>query len=272
MQRWEKGEPMHKSEIALSGGNVNAHIVRIGDTVRRSLTAASPAVHQLLLHLAARGFNGCPRFLGIDERSREITTFLEGETDIPPALWQHDAPVIAAAKLLRHYHDATVDFAPTGDSTWAYRYPDATRHEVICHNDFAPYNFIYQGGAPVAVIDFDLAGPGPRLWDVAYAAYWLTPLSFHSNDQIAFAKADLKAGSRRLKLFCTTYGITPSVDILDMIDEVLAFMGDETAIHTVVGSTVAAKLKREGHLAHWQQENLSFRVYRRIIEANLNEG
>lgn len=262
---------MGEIEIGLTGGNVNANVVRIGNTVRRQLTPASETIHQLLLHLATKGFNGCPRFLGIDEKNREVTSFIEGETGIPPALWQHDAPVIAAAKLLRHYHDATMSFVPIGDSMWAYRYPDATRHEVICHNDFAPYNFIYRGGTPVAVIDFDLAGPGPRLRDVAYAAYWLTPLSFHSTDQIAFAKADLKAGSRRLKLFCTTYGITPGVDLLNMIDEVLAFMSDETAMRATVGPTVAAKLEQEGHLAHWQRERASYQAHRPLIEANLTQ-
>lgn len=260
---------MSETEIALSGGNVNASVVRIGNTVRRQLTPASATIHQLLLHLAATGFQGSPRFLGIDAQKREIITYIAGETGIPPSIWQHDAPISAAARLLRHYHDATIGFVPTGDAAWAYVYPDATKHEVICHNDFAPYNFIYQGGTPIAVIDFDLAGPGPRLRDVAYAAYWLTPLSFHSNDQIDFAKADVKAGSRRLKLFCAAYGITPSVALLEMIDEVLAFMGDETAMCAVVGPTVAAKLEREGHLAHWQQERASYQAQRGMIAANL---
>jgi Phosphotransferase enzyme family len=263
---------MSEAEIVLSGGNVNANVVRIGNTVRRNLTAASPTVHQLLLHLAASGFNGCPRFLGIDEKQREVTTFIEGKTGIPPTLWQYDAPVMTAARLLRHYHDATLGFVPTDDAAWAYVYPDSTKHEVICHNDFAPYNFIYRDETPVAVIDFDLAGPGPRLRDVAYGVYWLTPLSFHSNDQIAFAETDLRMGSRRLKLFCAAYGITPSIDLLDMIDEVLAFMGDETAMRAIVGPTAAAKLEREGHLAHWQQESASFQAHRKIIAANLNEG
>jgi hypothetical protein len=286
---------MSATEIVLSGGNVNASVVRIGKTVRRQLTPASATIHQFLLHLTAIGFQGSPRFLGIDEQNREVTTFIAGETGIPSALWQHDAPVIAAARLLRHYHDATVGFVPTGDAAWAYVYPDATKHEVICHNDFAPYNFIYQGETPIAVIDFDLAGPGPRLRDVAYAAYWLTPLSFHSADQVAFAEADLQAGSRRLKLFCTTYsfpekfcttspvgpmgqnfsgelyGITPTVDLLAMIDEVLAFLGDEGQMCAVVGPTVAAKLAREGHLVHWQRERASYQAHRPLIEANLKQ-
>jgi hypothetical protein len=262
---------MSATEIVLAGGNVNGSVVRIGETVRRQLTPASGTIHQLLLHLAATGFQGSPRFLGIDAENREMITYIAGETGIPPYLWQDDAPLIAAARLLRHYHDATVGFVPTGDAAWAYVYPDVTKHEVICHNDFAPYNFIYQAEAPIAVVDFDLAGPGPRLRDVAYGVYWLTPLSFHSADQVAFAEADLRAGSRRLKLFCSTYGITPGVDLLNMIDEVLAFMGDEAAIRAVVGPTVVAKLEQEGHLAHWQRERASYQVHRPLIEANLTQ-
>jgi hypothetical protein len=118
-------------------------------------------------------------------------------------------------------------------------------------------------------VDFDLAGPGPRLRDIAYAVYWLTPLSFNSDEQIAFAQADLAANSRRLKLFCATYGITANAELLAMIEEVLAFMGDETQMIKVVGATTAAKLKREGHLIHWQREWASFQTHRSKIEANL---
>jgi aminoglycoside phosphotransferase (APT) family kinase protein len=225
-----------------------------------------------LLHLEAKGFTGSPRLLGLDEKNREITTFIAGATGIPPAIWQQDTALIAAARLLKDYHEATVDFIPTGEAVWAYVYPDSTKHEVICHNDFAPYNFIYNAEIPIAVVDFDLAGPGPRLRDVAYAVYWLTPLSFNSADQIAFAQADVHAGSRRLKRFCTTYGLTPNTSLLDMIDEVLAFMGDEGQMRAVVGVQAAAKLKREGHLVHWQRERASYQVVRPQLEANLLEA
>ncbi|MFN8493333.1 MAG: aminoglycoside phosphotransferase family protein [Caldilineaceae bacterium] len=258
-----------EDEIPLSGGNVNARVVRIGNTVRRNLTATSPTAHRLLLHLEAKGFKGSPRFLGIDEKHREVTTFIEGATGIPATIWQHDTAVIAAANLLRQYHDATVDFVPTNETAWAYVYPDTAKHEVLCHNDFAPYNFIYTTDVPIAVVDFDLAGPGPRLRDVAYAVYWMTPMSFNSGDQIAFAEADMKAGSRRLKLFCAVYGLSPDTKLLDMIDEVLAFMGDEEKMRQVVGVTAAAKLKQEGHLEHWQRERASYQRQRANLAANL---
>lgn len=243
--------------------------MRISNTVRRELTPASPTIHRLLLHLEANGFAASPRFLGIDEKQREILSFLEGETGIPPSIRQGDAALTATARLLRAYHDATVDFVLPTDAVWAYRYPDPARHEVICHNDFAPYNFVYTAGVPTGVIDFDLAGPGPRLRDVAYAAYWQVPLSFHSADQKSFAEADVQRGSRRLRLFCAVYGIGAGRELLEMVAEVLAFMGDEDAMRSIIGETTAARLKTEGHLAHWQEEARAFQERRGNLEANL---
>ena len=97
---------MSEPEITLAGGNVNDGVVRVGATVRRRLTPAGPTIHALLLHLERKGFAGSPRFRGIDPQGREILTFLAGETGIPPAIWAHDEPLIAAATLLRQYHDA----------------------------------------------------------------------------------------------------------------------------------------------------------------------
>jgi len=263
---------MNEEEIPLTGGNVNPNVVRIGNTVHRSTTVISPTVHQLLLHLEEKGFEGCPRFLGIDDQQREILSFLDGETGIHSYIWQGDEPVIATAKLLRSYHDSTLDFAKSASMAWGITYPDPSRHEVICHNDFAPYNFIYRSQSPYAIIDFDLVGPGPRLRDVAYASYWLTPLSFNSVNQLAFTEADIQNGSRRLHLFCETYGINVNEELFDMVYEVLSFMGNKKQIEKVLGLEATLKLETEGHLAHWQREAQSFLENRSRLEANLYEA
>jgi len=263
---------MDENEITLPGGNVNLGVVRIGNTVRRATTVVSPTVHQLLLHLEAKGFEGCPRFLGIDDKQREILSFLDGETGVPLYIWHDDEPLIATANLLRDYHDATLDFAQNPSLVWGITYPDPSRHEVICHNDFAPYNFIYQDQSPYAVIDFDLVGPGPRLRDIAYAVYWLTPLSFSSDDQLSSTEADIQNGSRRLHLFCETYGTSVSEELFDMVYEVLSFMGNKKQVEKILGGEVALKLDTEGHLAHWQREAHSFRENRSRLESNLREA
>jgi len=257
-------------ETPLSGGNVNSGVMRVGHTVRRGQTAASPAIHRLLQHLEMKNFKMCPRFLGIDDDNREILSFIEGDTGMGPDLWAHDRPLTATARMLRTYHDATQSYVPQGDENWAITFPDPDRHEVICHNDFAPYNFICSGGVPRAVVDFDLAGPGPRLRDVAYAAYWMTPLSFHAGDMKPFASADLRAGSRRLKLFCRTYGIAANDDLIDMVSFVLEQMADRRSVATAVGDAAAYKLARNGHLDHWQAERDAFEGHKTALKSALN--
>ncbi len=260
---------MAEREIPLAGGNVNPGVVRIGDTVRRTTSKTSSSVHQLLVHLEKKGFTGSPRFLGIDEKGREILSFVEGESGVPNYLWDEEKSVSAAAKLLRAYHDATLDFAQNDAQLWGITYPDTARHEVICHNDFAPYNFIFRDRAPVAVIDFDLVGPGPRLRDIAYAAYWLAPLSFADENMQAYTEREIKNGNPRLHLFCQTYGVQADLSLLEMVHEVLSFMGDETEVEKVLGREGMLKLAREGHLAHWQKEAQAFSENQRRVAANL---
>lgn len=252
-------------EIELSGGNLS-QVVRIGDTVRRSIRPWSAAVHSLLHHVAAKGFSGAPRFLGIDEKGRESLTFLDGEVGFPSYMWTEPV-LIAAAQLLRQYHDATVDFHDEGDANWQYVYPNVAEHEVICHNDFAPYNLVFNQQLPTALIDFDVAGPGPRLRDVAMGAYWFAPLSFGGEAERSLA--DLQGGSHRLQLFCTSYGIMPSIELIDMVETWLSFMSTFPLEQIAAGFTEYQRLVDEGHVAHWRNEYLVFGQHRAALVENL---
>jgi hypothetical protein len=61
-----------EAEIPLAGGDVTEGVVRVGDTVRRPVGPHSPLVHALLAHLESVGFEGAPRFLGIDGSPRSL--------------------------------------------------------------------------------------------------------------------------------------------------------------------------------------------------------
>src|SRR3954462_6634743 len=77
----EKTEP----EVVLFGGTANrGQVVRVGETVRRPQRPSSPATHALLRHLAEVGFDGPPRFLGVDEESREVLSYVPGTAVTPP--------------------------------------------------------------------------------------------------------------------------------------------------------------------------------------------
>src|SRR5438270_7972799 len=103
--------------IPLSGGTVAARVVRVGDTVRRSLERWSPAVHALLRHLEQAGFAGAPRFLGVDDSGREVLSWIEGVPALRP--WPQalltDGGVRRLARLLRQFHDAAASFDPGGN-------------------------------------------------------------------------------------------------------------------------------------------------------------
>lgn len=253
-------------EIPLEGGNTNSSVSRIGNTVRRSQSKASSTVHVLLNHLHAAGFTACPKFLGIDEQSREILTYIEGDAAIPTTLWCNDETLIKTAQLLRSYHDASATLVASSDHVWGYSYPDITQHDVICHNDFAPYNFVFSDQLPVAIIDFDLAGPGPRIRDIAYAGYWMTPLSIQSDDMRPFAQRDIANSCQRLKLFCSSYGIQADKALLDMIAEVLKHMASKEIMIDMLGEDTANKLAQDGHLSHWKAEAASFESNRHLYE------
>jgi len=260
---------MEEQEIPLDGGNSNNGVVRIGNTVRRETSAASGTVHRLLDTIASAGFSKAPRFLGIDNKNREILSYINGSCTIEPKYWSDVRYLITAGEILRAFHIASATYVRREDDIWAYEYPDKTMHEVICHNDFAPYNLIADAHEFVAVIDFDTAGPGPRLRDVAYAAYWLVPLSQRIDSMKSMAVADTMNGSERLKHFCAICGVPADSALLNMVGEVLWHMSSEQIAIDMIGREAAARLKAGGHLNHWVQEADAFEAYRISIEKNL---
>lgn len=175
-------------------------VVREGATVFRPSGEWTPAVHRLLSHLTAAGVAGVPRPLGITEDWREVLSFVEGTVPtypMPGWVWSETA-LESAARLLRRVHDATAGV----DLQGPWRSPIREPVEVVCHNDFAIYNLVFDGEAVVGVIDWDFASPGPRLWDLAYLAYRIVPLS-SGDRRDGFTDEDR---GRRLQRLLATYG------------------------------------------------------------------
>ncbi len=164
----------------LAGGvaNVGA-VVRLGDTVRRPTGPHSAAVHAFLAHLEASGFDGAPRFLGIDDEEREVLSFLPGDVAIHPypAWVGADDLLDSVAVLQRRCHEAARTFRPPDDAVWIDApLPGDARGSVVCHTDICVENVVVRSGRAVALIDFDYARPVDPLFDIAVAARHWVPM------------------------------------------------------------------------------------------------
>jgi len=191
------------SETVLAGGDVNV-VVRVGGTVRRPVGPWSPGVHALLRHFEAAGFDGAPRFLGIDDEGREVLSYVEGEAALAPAPSDDDV-LGQLGHLLRRSHDAQRGFERAGDAAWQAFPGDPCVGEVVCHNDLFWPNVVFRGVRPVALIDWDLATPGPRLADVASAASHWVPL--RTDEQAREWGLPTNRRRERLRLLCDSYGL-----------------------------------------------------------------
>jgi Ser/Thr protein kinase RdoA (MazF antagonist) len=165
-------------EVPLLGGTANrGRVHRVGATVRRPLRPTSTATHALLRHLEEVGFDGAPRVLGIDDAGREVLSYVPGQAVIAPApAWGlTDDALRSVGRLLRRFHDATAGFDPA-PHRWSHPAPAPFDGHGIAHNDPNLDNVVFRSGQAVALIDFDLAGPGSAVWDVAAAARLWAPL------------------------------------------------------------------------------------------------
>jgi Ser/Thr protein kinase RdoA (MazF antagonist) len=64
---------------------------------------------------------------------------------------------------------------------------------------------VFRGGLPAAMIDFDLAKPTTRLYDIANALWYWAPLRDPRDRSPAFAGADIP---HRVAVFADAYGMT----------------------------------------------------------------
>jgi Ser/Thr protein kinase RdoA (MazF antagonist) len=190
-------------EQPLAGGDVTEGVVRVGDTVRRPRGPWSSSVASYLLHLERVGFEGAPRFLGIDGQGRDILDYVPGDVPGQPVteMWAAtDAVLVEVARLLRRLHEASASFVPPADAVWfgddvevelPADLPPEPPADTVSHFDVTPQNVVFRDGRPVALVDFDLTRPGSRLRDVVNTAMWWVPLHPPRDRDPAFAESDV---------------------------------------------------------------------------------
>ncbi|MBH0157322.1 phosphotransferase [Fictibacillus sp. 5RED26] len=247
-----------EKEELLTGGNIS-NVIRLGNTVRRDLKPNSAKIHKLLKHLENKEYKYAPQLLGIDEQGREKLSFIEGEAGNYPLkeyMWSNEV-IKDIANMLRLYHDAVSDFPI--EEGWHPIDHTPQPYEVLCHNDFAIYNIIFDQERPAGIIDFDVAGPGPRLWDIAYTLYTCVPLSrFYLDETGTTVNYNRSQHAERMKarvqLFFEGYGEEVDPNYLEMVLLRLKGLCKTIDRKASEGDLAFQKMIDEGHLAHYLED------------------
>lgn len=200
----------------------------------------SPAVLALLRHLEDAGFAGAPRVAGsgFAPDGREMVSYVDGSSPHPRA-WADDA-VGEVGALLAGLHAAGSSFTPPPGAAWKPWFGRSLpgSRPVFGHCDAGPWNIVAREGRPVALIDFEFAGPVGADWDLAQAA-WLNA-QLHDDDvaeQCALPAAAVRA--RQLKAILDGYGL-PRSDREGFVDTMIAF-----AVHDARAEAVSAAVTPE---------------------------
>ena len=202
---------------------------RGGTEVIRSAGPWTQAVHALLRHLEDVGFAAAPRLVGsgLDHEGREVLTFIDGEFP-QPGPWSLDGAA-ALGSLLCDLHQATRSFRPPRDAVW---FPWHGRDlggpvKIISHCDVAPWNIVARNGLPVALIDWETAGPVDPLVELAQLA-WLNA-KLHDN-MVAEREhlPPLADRARQLAVIVDAYGL-PARQRRGFLNQIIEFAICDTA-------------------------------------------
>lgn len=193
---------------------------RIGTTVVRRTGWWSPAVHDLLRYLEERGFAESVRFLGLDGDGNEVLSYIEGTSGVDA--WAEVVPEAGLreyARLIRRYHDAVADYLPQPGLEWMTEPPGIGVGRIITHGDVGPWNTVWRDGRAVGLLDWDLAGPRPARYDVAYALEYTAPFRSDEEATMWLAHPEPPDRARRMRVFAEAYGLTSTDGLVDAVIE-----------------------------------------------------
>lgn len=246
-------------------------VSRKDQLVLRPAGAWSWHVHVLLRHLASEGFTEVPRVIGtgFTEDGREMLGYVEGEF-VHPGPWS-DEGLAGIGRLLRRLHDTAASYVPAPDAVWQPWFLQGLggEHKIIGHGDVAPWNMVTKGGLPIALIDWEYAGPVDPMMELARVC-WLFP-QLHDDDVAQLAGLPpVEERARQLRLLVDAYGLTAEQrnGLLDRIIEVAICETAQEAIDQKV------TLESEGPLwgMAWRARAAAWMIRNRdVLERELAE-
>ena len=163
---------------------------------------------------------------------------------LPDFVWRDDVLKCLGA-LLRAYHDAAATF-PWAGREWCYTTRDPV--ETICHNEVFPSNTVFRDGVPVALIDWDIAAPGPRAWDLGWTAWRWVPFFRDEKCRATGLPTGVADKARRFRMLLDAYGIERDLSIVHAGIERARHMLEQQSEAAARGSAWEVELARRGVL------------------------
>ena len=139
---------------------------------------------------------------------------------------------------------------------------------MICHNDVDQWNVVFRGGSPVALIDWDFAAPGRRVWDVAVAARSLVPIA-DDHSRLALGCPSAMSASTRLRTFCEAYGIIDGRELVFVLGDVLSLRYERLRTKAETGTPTSPDVSVSDVLDEMQRDIAYYRAIRQDLEAAL---
>jgi aminoglycoside phosphotransferase (APT) family kinase protein len=193
--------------------------LRIGETIRRAAGPNTELSHRVLRHLEDAGVLWAPRALGIDEKGREVLTWIPGTT----ATTGHEIDLPELTRMVRTLHDLTADFAPG--------------HECVIHDDLQPRNVVVRRGKPVGLVDWEQARPGRRVEDVANRCWsFVEPTP----------QSDCREVGKRWRLIADDYGLESRDDLVTTVVARMSTCADDIVRGAAGGSVRHRRLAARG--------------------------
>lgn len=174
------------NETPISGGRLNrGRLFRLGDLVLRPADE-DVAVEQVIVEVG-KVFQGIPQTFGRDSHGRLKLEWVEGESvEVSEEDNDHGKTrLLSVGALLRDLHDSTEGAVTETVSAFRDSLDPSGIKEVICHGDAGPGNIVFRNGAAFALIDWEMASPGRRSWDLAMALRYWAPFRNPANKKPA---------------------------------------------------------------------------------------
>lgn len=165
-------------------------------------------------------------------------------------VWRDDV-LVQLGVLVRRYHDAAATFSWAGRE-WQLEVRQPV--ETVCHNDLAPSNVVFRAGVPVALIDWEAAAPGPRAWDLGFAAWRWVPFWSEERCRAAGLPTGTVEKARRLHLLLGAYGVEPDLAFVRTAIQRMRHFLDHLSALAAAGSEWELQLARRGLLGELEGE------------------